>query len=232
MTSFSEAITPWFDSDDLIGDGPSPQPWSSGNSLLETSIAGIIETLRYGSMANLVLIRRIEKGIRGCRVPPFTFDKNPKRPDDITRDDLIGIAAVSRLCGMSYAKDLYEVGERTGWNLSNSENDYYSAHALPWDVAFYKMAAGQKPAAYETVCLMMHFLAATFEKAPSGDRLRWIMGSAIRGSNPWVDLAFDIWRWQAWHHYGDVSGLMKEYYQKRPDHPFIEYSRGLLYCPR
>lgn len=236
MGQFSESISQWRDSDGLIGSSPNPQKWSSGNQLLETSIACVYEVLLNGRSADIDFLRSSQSAIAACQDSDGSFDKNPGRPDQITHDDLKAIAAMSRICSMPFARAICDFGDAHNWMLSNTGVPYWEAYAKPWDKAQYMLCASRKPAWYEMALSDLSIVDDAFFGDVSSNRITWLLATALVGVDPYLDLCFSIWRRQMRKRYPSIGHMMYAYYGADPKnqaqallHPYVIYGRALTF---
>lgn len=228
MSEFSEAIKPWIDQDGLIGSCQNPTKWSSGNALLETAIACVMEKKLSSQNIDLEFILSFQKAIGRCQNLDGSFDKNPGRSDQITHDDLKGVAAVSRICGMPFAKDIVDFGMANKWfvfwNLTNTGRPYPEALARPWDKAFYKLCASVPLSLFEPSLLSASVIIDAKYGDPSSHRLTWLMSESIDLWGGVVKSSFDMWRSSMRKKYGTLGGINLEYYgASKINHPFITF---------
>lgn len=233
MSKFSEEMNPWIDQDGLIGSSAHPPKWSTGNGLLETSIAIAMEIELNRSRSDISFLRRLVNGIEACRISETSFNKNPGRFDQITHDDLLAVASTQRLASTSFATHIVKYGQRNGWDLSNNGEKYWDAQAKPWDVAFYELSASKSTSMYNKGCLFTYILSSATAGAltkgnPGSHRLLWIQLLSIEGASPWLDLAIHIWRASMNNKYKTVGNMMKAYYSE-PDHPFDIFGQQLKF---
>jgi hypothetical protein len=222
--TFVSEISRFIDADGLVGTCANPKRWSGGNQLEETALAAVIEVVLNRENADKVFLRSLSDAIGGCQNPDGSFNKNPGRPDQITHDDLLCVAAASRVCGMPWAREIVKWGERTGWVLSNTKDPYWDAEVKPWQHATYLMCASVTPAWYESVLNCLSFARGDRSGVPSSDRIAWITSLAIRGQRPFVDISIDLWRSGAKKRYLSVGDLMVKYYgMSGGDRPFCVY---------
>lgn len=227
--SFVDTITPWIDQDGLVGTEYKPPKWSGGNQLQETALACAIEVSLNGRNADREFIQRCSDAIGRCRNPDGSFNKNPGRTDEITHDDLLCVAAASRICGMPWARAIFEWGTNVGWDLSNTGKLYWDALAKPWQRAVYAMCAGKVPTWYESTSNVISNIISAGSGNPSSDRIKWITSVAVKGLGPMNDLSIDYWRHKAKQRYLSVGGMMLQYYEKDPMNPFCEFGSLLSF---
>lgn len=227
-TESSRAFSLYLDSDGLIGSGPNPSKWSTGNALMETSIACLLETLINGRASDLDFLIARKDAILSCQSDNGLFNKNPGRRDQITHDDLISIASTQRVCGFPFADMIASFGQNHEWALSNTNQWYWDACAKPWDKAFYLMAKGLSPAWYESLAMAVSVLVNGWCGDVSNNRLAWIMSESIKGISADTDLVFFIWKKLMKKKYGDLGVLMLQYYGK-PEHPFVIFGSKVLF---
>jgi hypothetical protein len=234
---FVEAITPYLDQDGLVGSCPNPTKWSSGNPLLETSIACAFEVLLNGKDADSVFLKARQDAILACKDPKGLFDKNPGRYDQITHDDLKPIASLSRLCGMPFAEMIVEFGKKNNWVLSNTGFPYWDAYAKPWDQAFYLIANKETPSWFSSPFLYSSIIFDGFKGDTSSNRLTWLAEISSKGVSPFLDFSFQIWARSMRKRYVTVGGMMFEYYggkdPSRADfarlHPYVRFGRLIAF---
>jgi hypothetical protein len=233
MQTYWEAIKDWLDKDNLVGSRKFPEPWSTGNGLLETGIALTIGMKLSGNL-DVEVLKRIQSGIDACLVRDEKgniirglFNKNPGRKDEITHDCIIGVVAGSRASGMQFHYDVALFGTVHGWEFCNTGRPYFTAYSKPWHVAFYKFAAGVRPAAYEEILLAAQLIFSAFKSNVSGLRLSWLMMSTVSKSSTLMEMVSHLFFWQMKKRFKDLSGLMQQYYGNA-EHPFVQYTKELI----
>jgi hypothetical protein len=230
VATFVEAISAYIDPDGLIGNRPNPLKWSTGNAIEETAMACAIEVALNGkSGVDKQFLRDRVDAISRCRTGDGGFlSKNPGRPDEITHDDLIPAAALSRICGVGFAKLINDFGDSNEWILSNTGRIYWDARTKPWQRAFYRLADTRKPTWDEGIELGIAYIVDAFSGHPSSNRLSWIQAQAISGMGTWLDSCIAVWSARMRVRYGTVGDMMFEYYQKTDEaraHPYSRYGK-------
>ena len=234
--SFVDEIKTWIDPDGLIGTERSPGKWTTGNGILETAFA-VLYLTDLPESTDRDLIRGLIEAVLRCQTSEGSFNKNPGRTDQITHDDLMGAASLSRIVSSPLSSPLagllVRLGEQNMWNIGNSLPPYWDAHARPWDVCYYRMCAGRKSAWYEEVMMVLEILIAALRLAmgktsPSGDRLRWLRLRAVKGFSVWTDLAGWLWRLAARRAYVTPGTMMKWYYDNA-EHPYAVWGNQLRF---
>lgn len=218
----------YYDIHKLVGSSPFPGPWSGGNQLLET----------WTGAALLFLAGELTPELKGqffmatheCEVEPGIYDKNPplggnRREDDITHDDMLGVAMGSSIIGGPFQFEIVRRAEEQGWVMSNNGRNYFTAHVKPWHRAAYLIAAGARPDSWSLALLMASCVGnALFDKENAGaKRLTWIILEATSRKNPIMDLTYKFWRWRVRKTYGSLRRIFIMYHGER--HPYA------LYCP-
>lgn len=226
MSAFTEALAPWIDQDGLVGSIPNPGKQSGGNELLETSIGCVMEVVLNKSACDVQFLKNRQMAISLCQNADGSFDKNPGRPDEITHDDLLGIACASRVCGMQFARSIVKFGENNQWVLSNTGKVYWEAIAKPWDRAIYKMCATETPCFYETMPLYGNILVDSVAGDASSHRLTWLASEALDGISPTLDACFSTWKTRMRSKYVTVGRLMSVYY-KGQGHPYAVFGEKI-----
>lgn len=217
----------YIDNDGLVGQSAPPAGVrSGGNQLLETwtgwvlmKKAGVLEPQ---DIADIIQVTNdCEAGEDGI------YDKNPPNPeqgrrmDDITHDDMLGVAMGSAVLSAGFEADVVAYGRRHGWRFSNNGKWYYTASAKPWHRSAYLLAAGEQPDDWSLVSLLLYLLANAFIKMDdaSGKRLAWLILEATEPKNHWVAMVGKVWRWRISKTYGSIKRIFIKYHGEK--HPFV-----------
>lgn len=235
MSGFSSEMKLRVDEDGLIGTSVNPKPHSSGDPLIETALSVIFEVDLYGKSADIDFILARIEAIKDCQLLSGSFDKNPGRPDQITHDDLVGAASLTRVVSspvtLPLATGLVRLGEKNFWDLGNTATPYWEGFAKPWDIAFYKICAGKTPSWLELLSLIGKVLASTCAMAlgktnPNGDRLTWLRIRASEGASHSLDFVALLWRIAARRAYV-TPGFMMAWYYEDEAHPYARWGHQL-----
>lgn len=211
-TEFEKEIKQWVDIDGLIGNKKNPEKWSTGNALLETAfvykIAKDQKSLRW--------MLALEDAVARCFVGGMLF-KNPGRKDEITHDDIVGFASVNE----QLADLICQWGERTGWVLSNTGKDYFTANVKPIHQIYYKAASKSfKVSAWEAIFFWLNAILGILMAHVSGARMLWLMRNC---RPPKFDLIFGpIFDLIFKRRFKSVKNVHIEYYNTT-DHITVRY---------
>lgn len=220
------------DEDGLVGSSEHPTVRSSGNPLLDTAVSCIYEVKLNGRNADIGFLKDRESAIAKCQNPDGTFNKNPGRPDQITHDDLMAAAALTRACGMPFARTISAHGRANQWNLSNTGLPYPEAFARPWDIPIYTISASEGADWDRTWYLAMSVLVNAFQADPGNHRVMWVASQGFKGVYNNIDLALLYWSRKMTAKYETVGGMMEAYLPKNSDswnHPYVVYGRKIKF---
>ena len=203
----------WVDADHLIGAKDHPEKWSSGNALLDT--ATVLNLL----LSNDPHFEDLLDGINRCRSIYGAYDKNPGRPDEITHDDLIGVASISPF----YARELCADMEKQHGFLSNTGKRYFTAWVKPWHRAFYQLMAGHQVSYIYLLAFCLQLLLMGMRRTDaSGSKLVLLQTKALLGICKDLGLSTYLIRLLTWTKHrilafwGSERALYAEYYG--PEH--------------
>lgn len=228
--SFKQDLAPYFDADNLVCNKPNPSAhWDGGNELLETGTAYVIMKL-LGEYTDADA-EQVTAAVRACQAGGVSgiYDKNPpldgkRRMDNISHDDILGVAAMSAVCKLPFASEIVDYANHTNWWLTNNGIHYWDAWVKPWHKAFYKGAAGRKLSWLDGMTLHIFLACNTMSKAdPSGTRLTWLMVESLHITNPEYDGLREQWYAKLHSTYGSMKNVFSVYHN--PTHPFA------VWCP-
>lgn len=227
MITYIEELENWIDEENLVGSSRFPKKWSTGNAILETSTAIVIDFLLQEKLGELKkrkeVLEKLLNGIKSCQKESGIFDKNPNRKDEITHDDLIGAAAASDLLDRKIVKNLVKFGEENYWILSNTGKPYFTAYAKIWHKIFYEICAGKKVSLFEKIILALSLLLPS---SSSGDRLDFIQLAVLQNKSYVFQLAKFFWKIKIRKKYGSISKMLENYYNNK-EHIFVIYTKDL-----
>lgn len=213
---FREDIEKYFDQDGLIGNKPNPEIWSGGNEILDTAI-WVLYLKKRGELLVEDKIR-FSVAIRRCERIKGILDKNPGRPDQITRDDLLSAAIADYICGGGFNLSLYNYAINHHWILSNTGKFYWSALTKPWDRELIRLLSWAYTETFWLTLSIMH--DAIFNKSNHSDKkLMWVIIQGLKHRQVSGVLLKAIKYWEARF---SLKETMIGYYGK--EHPYSIYA--------
>lgn len=224
---FSKDIEKWIDEDNLIGSSELPSRCSTGNPIVETSMALIYQKL-LGEPAG-TLLPRLWSGLMSLKVLPGLFKKKACGNDQITRDDILAICACSRSIDGIIHYQVANYGQNNGWKFENNKEEgaSWSASLKPDDIAMVKLMGGITPSLWENLCLYLSVsFSAITSSSTSGLRLKWMCLVAVNGKDRFLDLLGKALILRINKKFSGISGVNLSYYGNK-EHPFVRYNPGI-----
>ena len=200
MTEFDQEIKDWIDYDGLVGNKKNPEKWSTGNAILETAFAYQIAKER----TSFRWMHALEESVLGC-FQKGVLNKNPGRTDQITHDDIVGFCSINP----QLADLVCQWGNKTGWVLSNTGENYFTANVKPWHRAFYLAASSSnRVSVYDGAIFWAAAILGVFTSSYSGVRLWWLMIN----TNPPYPALKSFWNTLFKLRHGSLKKVQTEYY--------------------
>lgn len=210
MGDYATELLEWIDANGFVGRRPKPAPFEEGNPLLQNGVAVVIAFLKNDVSSDVV--KWFEKSVRSLQVTPGIYNKKPGTRDQITRDDLYGVVAGSVHAGLNLHYEVMAYCEKHKGFMSNTGEIYWSAIARPYDIAFYKLAAGADPNLWELATLAVALACDMFNRSSASEkRLMWLVVKTIRGRSVWFDLVGKIWMFMTRRFWGSMQRVMVAY---------------------
>lgn len=221
---FDVEITAWIDEDNLVGASPAPSKCSTGNPIVETAMALMFHKI-LGSSDQSIL-GRLWNGLMSLQVYPGLFNKKKCGDDQITRDDILSMAACSRFIDGIVHYQICTHGENNGWSFVNNpeQGAAWSARLKPDDIAVIKLIAGRSISIWESLFLYCSFsFSAITASSTSGLRLKWMILKAIEGRDRILDVIGKVLNFRVNKKFGGIKGVNLSYYGNE-NHPLVKYA--------
>lgn len=222
--NFDLEIAAWTDEDNLIGDSPNPSKCSTGNPIVETAMALMFHKVLKS--LDQSILGRLWNGLMGLQIYPGLFNKKKCGNDQITRDDILAMAACSRFIDGIVHYQICTHGENNGWSFVNNESEgaSWSARLKPDDIAVIKLIAGRSISIWESLYLYCSFsFSALTVSSTSGLRLKWMILKAIEGRDRILDIIGKFLTSRVNKKFGGIKGVNLSYYGNS-EHPFVKYA--------
>lgn len=227
MENFRDELNLWFDQCGFMGRRVGARAGEEGNPLTETGTAYLIaKKLKQSRLddaekfSKAVLHLTLEPGLYAHKL----LGDESKSTDELTHDDIIGVVAGARAVDSQEMFHVEHFGRTHGWNFKNTPNQFYTAYAKPWHIAFYQLAAGVVPSAWDYAMLVGSVLLNAFTAMDdaSGKRLTWLMLESIDTSKfLFLNLAKSIWKRRILSVYGGMKRIFIMYHGEK--HVFSRY---------
>ena len=215
-SEYSSALDLFVDEDRFIGRDIHPTPGTDGNPILTLATALFVKRLR--NEFDKEDAAWFAQCVESLSSPHGLWYKKPRTKDEITHDDLLGIAALAALTNhgkiKDLARDIVYHGESHNWVLSCTGKYYWDADCKPWHKAFYRMAVGQELDLFSVMLMAGSIIIdalGDIENA-SNHRLTWMMLRSIQGRSVIIDWAARIWKKRIFGAYRSAKRILTKFY--------------------
>lgn len=193
------------DPDGIIQNKPNPRIGESGNGNLFTSEYHLILALRdwVNSGDKYTFNEVISHNCITIEMPlNIRLPLLSRASDDLSQngqDDYIGVALISKLYDLNYAKQFYEYGVKHNWVFNNGDTSFMNLHAWlgksPAFVCHMYFCAGVKPNIFLRLAWAYAVSMTGYTKPDNQDE--WILSYLMikgRDETDWLcNRAVDIW---------------------------------------
>lgn len=174
-----------------------------------------------------------QRFIEACRDESGVFNRIPGNFDQLqAHDDLLSIVTTSKILHLPYAGEIYDYGNKwrfpkfkgipipVKWYYDSTEEskefDVRCFHGrFPWLIAYYKACDNIELNLFDKLAYSLYLLNDANE---SGNILRWLTISQMKGKYKIVDKAIKMWENNIIKKYGTMNNVFALYHAK--DHPF------------
>lgn len=209
-----------------------PNTASYGNPI--QLLSELLLIAKYNGASTVPLAEILNAQLRLIESENGLWHKKITTHDEITFDDLVPLACISALLHTDHAKAIHTRLLETGGVLSNTGEEYWTAHVRPWDYAFYCHMAGSRPPIWMDLCLTLSIaLSAFFSKDPSSLKLMYIRLCGLRERRHDItgvftalthllySLAEKLWLWRIKKTWGSIKRVFVAYYGEKL--PMVSY---------
>ena len=218
--SYRDEVLLYFDLEELMSRRPNATFGEEGNPVTETGTAYLImKMLKQDQPEDKARFERAMEKLARTALPY----KKPGSRDPLSHDDLIALVAGSVALNSYWHHMVYNWGVAHGWDFTTDAIQFEN-FAKPWYIAFYQLAVGVKPSAFDhlLLCGSIVFDAFFNMDSASDKRLTWLMLKTLAPKDGWLKVSEDIWRWRIKKTYGSVARIFVKY-KNSESHPFSKY---------
>lgn len=225
---------------------------TSGNHhVINATYYVILNKFNYTHGLESALSKEASTFIEACRSPTGVFNRAPTKLDKEGHDDNLAITVTSNILNLSYAKEIFDYGNKwrypklhiyksfylpipLKWYYDNITEDKLTLSSwhgrFQWLIAFYKLSNGKSISLLERLALNIYLESDSYNKDltdTSGRILTWLVIQSIKGKDFDIDESITAWEKDIMSKYPGGMGQVFGIYHGT-NHPFALIMEGKI----